>query len=228
MLYGYGTVILKGTLTTINLAVLSVTIAIGIGLGVACCKLFAPGWARMLASLYTTLIRGVPDLVLMLLIFYGIQSLLNQVTGLLQIEVVNIDPFSAGVLTLGFIYGAYFAETFRGAFMMVPKGQLESGLAFGLSPWQVFRLILFPQMMRHALPGIGNNWQITLKATALVSIIGLADLVHASQAAGKATYQFLTFSLLAAAIYLMLTTISNLLLRFLERRYSIGIKQYSI
>lgn len=228
MLHGYTTVILEGTLTTIYLAILSVVISVGIGLIAACSKLFGPRWTGMLASLYTTFIRGVPDLVLMLLIFYGIQSLLNQVTEWLQLGIVNIDPFAAGVLTLGFIYGAYFAETFRGAFMMVPKGQVESGLAFGLTPWQVFRLILFPQMMRHALPGIGNNWQITLKATALVSIIGLADVVHATQAAGKATYQFLTFSLLAAAIYLTLTTVSNILLRFLERRYSTGVKEYSL
>lgn len=228
MLQGYGNVILEGTMTTVYLAVLSVTIAVVLGLAVAAIKLFGPAWARPLAGVYTTFIRGVPDLVLMLLIFYGIQNLLNQLTGMLGLGIVNIDPFAAGVLTLGFIYGAYFAETFRGAFMMVPKGQVESGLAFGLSPGQVFRLILFPQMMRHALPGIGNNWQITLKATALVSIIGLADVVHTTQAAGKATYDFFTFSLLAAAIYLVFTSVSNILLRYLERRYSLGVRKSSL
>jgi histidine transport system permease protein len=228
MLKGYGGLILDGTLTTISLALLSVVIAIVIGLAVAGIKLFGPAFGRVLADVYTTFIRGVPDLVLMLLIFFGLQSLLNQVTAFFNIEIITIDPFVAGVATLGFIYGAYFAETFRGAFMMVPKGQLESGLAFGLSPGQVFRLILFPQMMRHALPGIGNNWQITLKATALVSIIGLSDLVRAAQVAGKATYDFFTFSLLAAAIYLVLTTLSNILLSYLERRYTAGVRQTAL
>jgi len=227
MLQGYGSVILDGALTTVYLAVLSVSIAVAIGLITAGIKLFGPVWGRALAGIYTTFIRGVPDLVLMLLIFYGIQSLLNQLTQLMGLGIYNIDPFAAGVVTLGFIYGAYFAETFRGAFMMVPKGQLESGLAFGLSPLQVFRYILFPQMMRHALPGIGNNWQITLKATALVSIIGLEDLVLATQAAGKSTYNFFTFSLIAAAIYLLFTSVSNVLLRYLERRYSHGVRSTS-
>jgi ABC-type arginine transport system permease subunit len=83
------------------------------------------------------------------------------------------------VLVLGFIYGAYFTETFRGAFLSVPRGQLEAGSAYGMTNWQVFTRIMFPQMMRFALPGIGNNWQVLVKSTALVSIIGLADVVKA-------------------------------------------------
>ena len=92
----------------------------------------------------------------------------------------------AGIITLGFIYGAYFTETFRGAFMAVPKGQIEAATAFGFTGSQVFRRILFPAMMRFALPGIGNNWQVVLKATALVSLLGLEDVVKATQLAGKA------------------------------------------
>ena len=93
----------------------------------------------------------------------------------------------AGIITLGFIYGAYFTETFRGAFMAVPKGQIEAATAFGFTGSQVFRRILFPAMMRFALPGIGNNWQVVLKATALVSLLGLEDVVKATQLAGKST-----------------------------------------
>ena len=141
--------------------------------------------------------RGVPDLVLMLLLFYSIQIWLNDLTDLLGWDQIDIDPFVAGVAVLGFIYGAYFTETFRGAFLAVPRGQLEAGAAYGMTPWQVFSRIMFPQMMRFALPGIGNNWQVMVKATALVSIIGLADVVKASQDAGKGTLRFFFFTLLA-------------------------------
>ena len=126
------------------------------------------------------------------------------------------------------MYGAYFTETFRGAFMIVPKGQIEAAIAYGFSPWQIFRIILFPQMMRFALPGIANNWQVTLKATALVSIIGLADVVKATQNAGKGTYHFFLFTIVAAAIYLFFTTISNLVLLWLERRYEVGHRKASL
>ena len=168
--------------------------------------------------------RAVPDLVLMLLLFYGIQILLNDFTDLLNWDQIDIDPFWAGVITLGFIYGAYFAETFRGAFLAVPRGQLEAGFAFGMSRSRVFRRILFPQMMRFALPGIGNNWQVLVKATALVSIVGLSDLVKAAQDAGKSTLDFFFFMLVAGAIYLAITTISNLVLIYLEKRYSAGVR----
>ena len=185
-------------------------------------------WMSIITDIYTTLIRGIPDLVLMLLIFYGLQMSLNELTEYLGISQINIDPFVAGVLTISFIYGAYFTETFRGAFMIVPKGQIEAAVAYGFSPWQIFRIILFPQMMRFALPGIANNWQVTLKATALVSIIGLADVVKATQNAGKGTYHFFLFTIVAAAIYLFFTTISNLVLLWLERRYEVGHRKASL
>lgn len=102
---------------------------------------------------YTTLIRGVPDLVLMLLIFYGLQIALNSVTDALGMAQFDIDPMIAGIITLGFIYGAYFTETFRGAYLAVPKGHIEAATAFGFSGGQTFRRILFPAMMRYALPG---------------------------------------------------------------------------
>ncbi|SDV47733.1 ABC transporter permease [Chitinasiproducens palmae] len=226
-LYGYGPAILDGTWQTIQLAVLSLVVAVLLGLAGAGAKLSRLRTLRALATAYTTLIRAVPDLVLMLLLFYGIQIWLNSLTDALGLTQWNIDPFGAGVLTLGFIYGAYFTETFRGAYMAVPRGQTEAGLAYGMSGGQIFRRILFPQMMRHALPGIGNNWQVVLKATALVSIIGLNDLVKASQDAGKGSQDFFLFTLLAGAIYLALTTVSNGVLYWLERRYSVGVRKVS-
>ncbi len=224
MLYGYSAIILDGAWITIQQAVFSVILAFLLGLLGAGAKLSNHRIARFIAGIYTTLIRGVPDLVLMLLIFFGLQIALNSLTESVGMEQINIDPFVAGVITIGFIYGAYFTETFRGAFLMVPKGQIEAGFAYGFTRWQIFKDILFPQMMRFALPGIGNNWQVTLKATALVSIIGLADVVKATQNAGKGTYQFFYFTIVAAVIYLIFTTISNFVLMWLERRYDVGVR----
>lgn len=225
MLNGYGPLLLAGTWVTIKLAVLSLGVAVVLGLLGASAKLSSQRGVRGLGIAYTTLIRGVPDLVLMLLIFFSIQIYLNELTDLLGVAAINIDPFAAGVLTLGFIYGAYFAETFRGAFMAVPPGQLESASAYGMGEFQVFRRILFPQMMRHALPGIGNNWQILLKSTALVSLIGLTDLVKVAQDAGNVTFRVFLFISITGLIYLALTTVSNGVLYYLNKRYSVGVRE---
>jgi histidine transport system permease protein len=223
-LYGFGPILLAGTLKTIELSVLSLAVSVLLGLIGAVAKLSRNRVVAGAATAYTTLIRSVPDLVLMLLLFYSIQIAVNQLTDAIGIDQIDIDPFVAGVLTLGFIYGAYFTETFRGAFLSVPRGQLEAGIAYGMSGSRVFGRILFPQMMRFALPGIGNNWQVLVKATALVSIIGLADVVKAAQDAGKSTFNMFFFILVAALIYLAITTVSNVVLMWLDKRYSIGVR----
>ncbi|GBU12964.1 histidine ABC transporter permease [Enterobacterales bacterium] len=225
MLYGYSQVIIQGTLVTLELAISSVLLAVIIGLIGAGGKLSKNRLVSGFFGCYTTLIRGVPDLVLMLLIFYGLQIVLNSVTESLGMAQIDIDPLGAGIITLGFIYGAYFTETFRGAFMAVPRGQIEAATAFGFSGAQIFRRILFPAMMRFALPGIGNNWQVILKATALVSLLGLNDVVKATVLAGKGTYQPFYFAIVAGVIYLVFTTVSNGVLLWLERRYSLGVKR---
>ncbi|MGO1296985.1 MAG: ABC transporter permease [Vibrio sp.] len=225
MFYGYGGIIWQGTLVTIQLSLLSMLVAFVLGLIAAIAKLFGSKVLAGLADVYTTIIRGIPDLVLMLVIFYGLQIGLNHVTEYFEWGQINIDPFSAGVITIGFIYGAYFTETFRGAFLTVAKGQIEAGTAYGFTPRQVFQKIIFPQMMRFALPGLSNNWLITMKATALVSIIGLQDVVKVTQDAGKGTYEFFYFTVVAGAIYLAFTTISNLVFWWLGRVYSTGKKK---
>ncbi|MFA5664035.1 ABC transporter permease [Castellaniella sp.] len=222
---GYGPLLLAGTWVTVQLALLSLAVAVGLGLIGAWAKLSDSAPSRLLATAYTTLIRGVPDLVLMLLIFFSMQIYLNDFTDLLDIEPIDIDPFAAGVLTIGFIYGAYFTETFRGAFMAVPRGQLESATAYGMRGSQIFWRILFPQMMRHALPGLGNNWQVLLKSTALVSLIGLTDLVKVAQDAGNVTFRVFLFISLTGLIYLLLTTLSNGILYWLDRRYNVGVRR---
>ncbi|EMC7871872.1 ABC transporter permease [Acinetobacter baumannii] len=222
---GYGPLLLSGTWMTIQLALLSLLLSVIIGLIGASSKLSNIKALRYIATAYTTLIRSVPDLVIMLLLFYSLQLGLNRITEALQMDQIDINPFVAGVITLAFIYGAYFTETFRGAFQSVPRGQIEAAMAYGMTPWQVFHRVLFPQMMRFALPGIGNNWQVLIKATALVSIIGLTDIVKITQDAGRSTMQLFFFSIVAAAIYLAITTVSNLILIWFERHYSAGVRK---
>jgi histidine transport system permease protein len=229
-LEGYGQQLWNGTLETVKLALLSLALAFVLGLIGAAAKLSRNRWLTVPANIYTTLIRGVPDLVLMLLLFYSFQDLLNRITDALNQPQFDIDPFVAGICVLGFIYGAYFTETFRGAVLAVPVGQLEAGAAYGFTRRQIFRRILFPQMMRFALPGISNNWQVILKATALVSIIGLQEVVKTAQDAiigtsSKGAFHAFFFLSVAGAIYLVLTSISNLVFLVLERRYALGVRQ---
>ncbi|MBG8562018.1 ABC transporter permease [Pseudomonas qingdaonensis] len=224
-LRGFGPLLLQGTWMTLQLSFISLLVSVGLGLLGASAKLSALPLLRIPAQLYTTLIRGVPDLVLMLLIFYSLQTGLTSLTDAMEWDYIEINPFAAGVITLGFIYGAYFTETFRGAILAVPRGQVEAATAYGLKRFQRFRFVVFPQMMRFALPGIGNNWMVMLKATALVSIIGLADLVKAAQDAGKSSYQLFYFLVVAAFIYLLITSASNVALRWLERRYNVGTRE---
>jgi arginine/ornithine transport system permease protein len=226
--HGYGPSIFQGAILTIEIAFLSLFLAVALGLLGAVAKLSQNRLANGLATAYTTLIRGVPDLVLMLLIFFGGQMLMNNLSDWLyeqyDIDVFfNINEFVAGVVTIGFIFGAYMAETFRGAFQSVERGQIEAGKAYGMSNLQIFRRIMFPQMMRHALPGLGNNWQVLLKTTALVSIIGLADMVRLASEAAKAVHEPFTFFIPVAGVYLALTAISEWVIKRLEARYSVGV-----
>ncbi|MFJ3369702.1 ABC transporter permease [Pseudomonas sp. NPDC086251] len=225
LLEGFGPQILLGTLATLKLALWSLLIAVLAGLFGASSKLSSNRLLRGLATGYTTLIRSMPDLVIMLLLFFSLQMLLNRMTDWLGIAQIDIDPFLAGVITLSFIYGAYFTETFRGAFQAVPAGQMEAARAYGMSRGKTFGKILFPQMLRHALPGIGNNWQVLIKSTALVSIIGLTDVIKATQDAGKGSMQFFYFTLVGGLIYLAITTVSNGVLMWLEHRYSVGVRK---
>jgi His/Glu/Gln/Arg/opine family amino acid ABC transporter permease subunit len=216
--------ILSGAFVTLKVALLSLLIALLLGLAGAAGKLSRLPPARWTATLYTTVMRGVPDLVMMLLVFYGGQMLVNEIGDRLGWDYIEIDPFVAGFLTIGVLYGAYFTETFRGAFLAVPAGQLEAGAAYGMSRWQVFARILFPQMLRHALPGIGNNWLVLLKSTAIVSMIGLSDMTWLADQAGRSTREPFVFYLVVCALYLLMTAVSGFVLDWLTRRYNVGVR----
>ncbi|MDA0336898.1 MAG: ABC transporter permease [bacterium] len=224
-LHGYLPLILKGTLLTVEVALLSLLMAIILGLLGAAAKLSGSRGVRLLAQVYTTLIRGVPDLVLMTLIYFGGQILVNNIGDRLGWDYVDVSPFAAGVLTIGFIFGAYLTETFRGGIMAVSRGEIEAGHAYGMTPRQVFFRITLPAMVRHALPGFSNNWLVLAKTTALVSVIGLHDMVYNAGQAGGATRQPFTFYLLVALLFLVLTGVSDICLRWVERRYSVGVRK---
>jgi arginine/ornithine transport system permease protein len=224
MFHGFLPAILGGLKVTLSVAAVSLAVACAFGLLGAVAKLSRSRVLRGLAEVYTTVIRGLPELVLMLFIFYGGQILLNLWTDAQGWDTIDVPPFIAGTLTIGFIFGAYLTETFRGAMLAVPRGQMEAAQAFGLNRRQVLRRIVLPQMVRHAIPGFANNWLVMVKATALVSIIGLDDMLHRANMAASSTREPFTFFVLVAALYLAITTVSIALLSWLEKRFSLGVK----
>jgi arginine/ornithine transport system permease protein len=226
MLHGFLPSLLEGATVTLSVALASLAVAVLLGLAGALAKLSRSRMARGVAGVYTTLIRGVPDLVLMLLVFYGGQLGINTLAPMLGHEdYIDIDPFVAGVLTIGFIFGAYLTEAFRGAFLAVPPGQREAGLAYGMSPRQVLVRITLPQMLRHALPALSNNWLVLIKSTAIVSIIGLSDLMTRGQQAAGTTREPFSFYLAVAVIYLAFTSVSELAFAWANKRLAIGVRK---
>jgi arginine/ornithine transport system permease protein len=224
MFHGYLPAILAGLSMTLGVAAVSLAVACVFGLLGALAKQSKSPVLRAVAGTYTTVIRGLPDLILMLLIFYGGQIALNHLAESQGWEQIDVPPFFAGTLTIGFIFGAYLTETFRGALLAVPSGQADAARAFGMNKRQLLTRIVLPQMVRHAIPGFANNWLVMVKATALVSIIGLDDMLHRANMAASATREPFTFFMLIAVIYLAITTVSILALAWLEKRFSLGVK----
>ncbi|MFC0280010.1 ABC transporter permease [Falsigemmobacter intermedius] len=225
---GYRDMLLSGMFTTLTLALSALALALCLGLLVALARQSGGHIARTLAGTYATVMRGTPDIAMMLLLYFSLQIWLNMATDALGIGQIEISPFGAGAIVLGVIYGAYFSETFRGAFMAVPKGQIEAGLAYGLTRAACFRHILFPQMMRFALPGMANNWLVMVKATAVVSLVGLPDITRAAINAGKGSGQVMFYLLICAGFYLIVTALSTLLIAWLNRRYSVGVREVAL
>ena len=218
--------ILRGALLTVGVSIAALAVSIVLGLLGAAAKLSGQRGLVALATVYTTIIRGIPELVLMLLVFYGGSIGINT---LLELSgtgaTLEINPFSAGVLTLGFIYGAYMTETFRGAILAIPRGQFEAAAAFGMGPAQIFLRITLPQMVRYALPGFTNNWLVLIKATALVSLIGLQEMTYLAKQASAATRSPFAFFLFTATLFLLYTWASLIVLRRLDSRFSLGARR---
>jgi arginine/ornithine transport system permease protein len=222
----YYTGILQGAALTVGVSLAALLVSIVLGLLGASAKLSGRRVLVALATLYTTVIRGIPELVLMLLIFYGGTIGMNKLLeNMGSTATLDINPFFAGVLTIGFIYGAYMTETFRGAILSIPKGQMEAAIAFGMGKVQAFMRITAPQMVRYALPGFTNNWLVLIKATALVSLIGLKEMTYLAKQASAATRSPFEFFLFTAALFLIYTSVSLFVLRRLNARYSLGTKR---
>jgi arginine/ornithine transport system permease protein len=223
---GYYLSILQGAVLTVGVSLLALLVSIVLGLLGAAAKLSGNKLLVGVATLYTTVIRGIPDLVVMLLVFYGGTIGLNHLLTLMgSTQNVDINPFFAGVLTIGFIYGAYMTESFRGAILSIPKGQMEAAWAFGMGRMQTFLRITAPQMVRYALPSFTNNWLVLIKATALVSLIGLKEMTYLAKQASAATRSPFAFFLFTAALFLVYTSVSLYALRRLNARFSLGAKR---
>jgi His/Glu/Gln/Arg/opine family amino acid ABC transporter permease subunit len=214
----YIPLLMRGAVVTVMLGLLGLVLATVFGAFGAAGKLSGGALVRALVAAYTTIVRGVPDLVMILLLYFGGQRLLNLLAESVGGEPVELSKFWAGVFAIGFIYGAYLTETFRGAWMTVPKGQAEAAKALGLGRWQGLWTVMLPQVVRFAVSGYANIWQVLIKATAVVSVIGLEDFVGLANDAGKTVRQpFLFFSFVLLG-YLFLTFVSTRVFAFVERR----------
>lgn len=221
-LIAYAPLLAGGALVTVALALVSLVLATALG-GLGAWAKLAGGWAGGgLASVYTTIVRGVPDLVLILIIYFAGQRLANAVGEAFGLGYVDVSKFWAGVLSIGFIYGAYLTETFRGAYLTVPKGQREAAYALGVPPLVTFWKVQFPQVARFALHGYANVWQVLVKSTAVVSVIGLQDLVGLADKAGKSTREPFLFFAAVLLVYLAITSVSGWGFRLAEIRANRG------
>lgn len=208
-LKGYGWLLWEGVQLTVMVSVVSMAGAVAVGLFAALVKLGRSRFAVLLAEAYTTVVRGVPELVLLLLVYYGAPTLVQDVAASLGYDlVIAINPFAAGIATITFIYGAFACEVFRGAYLNVPAGQHEAAAVLGLNRIAALRLVILPQVFRYALPGLGNVWMVLVKATALISIIQLPELMRNADVAARATRMPFTFFFAACLVYLAITLAS--------------------
>ena len=224
---GYGWVFWAGTKITLLVGLSAAPVVLALGLLGAWGKLAGNPIARSLAGFYTTIVRGVPEFVLILLVYYGITILLQHLLSLATggEVLIDIDPFTAGTLTLGVIYGAFATEVFRGAFQALDRGQIEAGRACGMSRPLAFWRIMLPQAWRFAIPGLGNIWLLLIKATALMSIVQLPELMRMTDVAARAVRMPFTFYFAASIIYLLITIVSLLVLQRAEAWANRGIRR---
>ena len=215
-----------GVQVTVSVALSAMALALVCGLFGAWAKLSSNKLAHTAANTYTTVIRGVPELILILIVYYGTPTLIQDSLELYGIDIIiDINPFLAGFMTLGVIYGAFATEVFRGAYYAVPKGQIEAAKAIGMSRILLARRILLPQMWRFALPGLGNVWMVLIKATALISVIQLPELLRNADIAARAVRLPFTFYFAASLYYLAIVTISMMLQKRAEDWASRGVRQ---
>ncbi|WP_085583038.1 ABC transporter permease [Thalassospira mesophila] len=224
-LYGRGWQMLDGGIVTIQLCLTVLPFMIVIGLLGASAKLSRFKALRVIGESYTVIIRGIPELLVILLIYFGgtiaVQNIAEMISG--AETRVDIPAFWSGVAALALVQGAFASEVFRAAMLAIPKGQIEAAIATGMTPTQIFRRIKLPQLWRFALPGLNNLFQVLIKDTALISVVGVEEILRkAAVGAGTEKAPF-TFYLVAMLMFLAFTTVSLFAFNRLEKRASRGI-----
>ncbi len=208
---GWGDEILAGVGVTIALALATLPVGLTIGFFVALGKQSEEQTIRLAANIYTTIFRGLPELLTLFIVFYGaqigIQTAYAWITG--SETVIEVNAFVSGMIALGVVFSSYASEVFLSAFRAIPKGQYEGGWSIGLSGWNTMRLVILPQLIKIALPGLANLWLILLKDTALVSAVGLSDIMRQTGVAARVTKHAFLFFGTACMVYLLLAIISS-------------------
>ncbi|MBN6716010.1 ABC transporter permease subunit [Pseudomonas capsici] len=221
-LQGFGPALAAGALMTVQLALSALCLGLILGLLGALAKTSPYKPLQWLGGTYSTLVRGIPELLWVLLIYFGTVNGMRALGEMLGIPGLELNAFAAGVIALGLCFGAYATEVFRGAILAIPKGHREAGLALGISRSRILFKLILPQMWRIALPGLGNLFMILMKDTALVSVIGLEEIMRHSQIAVSVTKEAFVFYLVAAFMYLGLTILAMIGMHFLEKRAARG------
>ena len=221
--HGWAPLLLRGALTTALLAVAVVPFGFGGGLVLALLKSAPSRLVRVLCEGYTTFFRGIPDLLALFIVYFGLQALIDKLSHAFGDELhLELNAFVAGVIALSVVVAAYSSEVWISALKAIPPGQIEAARALGLDRRRVFMLVVLPQLGRVALPGLGNIWTILVKDTSLVSTLAVMDLLRAASEASKATTRPLLFYTVAAAVYLVVSILSGITQEYLERRANRG------
>jgi octopine/nopaline transport system permease protein len=215
---GWGAALLSASVVTILLSVAGFALGAVFGGGAAAARVGGFRAAAIIAEAYGTVFRGVPDLLTIYLLYFGGSMALTTAAHLFGAAgFVGLPAFATGTLAIGIISGAYQAEVFRGAYLAIDRGQAEAAYAHGLSKRLTLRLVILPQLMRHAIPGLGNVWQLVLKDSALISVIGLVELMRQAQIGAGSTRQPFVFYVAAAALYFSIAAATGVLFRRAER-----------
>lgn len=219
---GWGGTLLTGAAATLAISAGAYLIGIVIGMAGALGKLSGNRGLETVLNLYTTLIRSVPELILIVGLYYAGTDGLNRLLQLAGLPGLEVNGFIAAVAVLGFVQGAYMTEVLRGAIMAIPNGQIEAARAFGMSPLLRFRRVVLPALLPNALPGLSNLWLAVTKDSALVAVVGYQELALATRLAGASTKQYFLFFMAAALMYLAITLVSNVIFRQIERHVRRG------
>ncbi len=215
---GWGGVLLQGFWHTLQIAVGGYSLGLLIGMFGALGKLYGGPIIRDLLEVYTTVVRAVPELVLILILYYAGTDLLNQMLAVFGYGKVDISGLAAGIFVIGVVQGAYSTEVLRGAIKAIAPGQIEAARAFGMPPSKMLRRITIPAMLPFAIPGLANLWLISTKDTALLAVVGFNELTLVTRQAAGTTKHYLLFFMTAGVLYLALTLISNVFIGIIERR----------